>query len=175
VTVAGFVISIITVSLAAGQGPLFVEVNVKITDPVLMSAAVIPYCAFKLVLEGLNPPVPELVQLPVVPPPPIVPASPSVEVLEHKDWFGPAFAVEGTLIFIITVSLTGAQAPLLVDVNVKITVPEAISAGVIAYDVFKKVIPGLNPPVPLLVQKPVLEELNTEPVRFIDPAVEHRN
>jgi hypothetical protein len=62
-----------------------------------------------------------------------------------------------------------------VDVNVKTTVPKAMSAGVIAYDVFKNVTPGLNPPVPLVVQKPVLEELNTEPARFMDPAVEHKN
>jgi hypothetical protein len=164
-----------TVSLAAGQGPLFVEVKVKMTVPVLISAAVIPYCAFKVELEGLKAPTPELVQLPVVPPPPIVPARPIVGVVEHKDWFGPAFAVEGILIFIITVSLTGAQAPLLVDVRVKTTVPKLISAAVKAYEVFKNVMPGLNPPVPLLVQKPVLEALVTEPAKFIDPAVEHRN
>ena len=42
VTVAIFVMAIITVSLTAGQGPLLVEVSVKMTVPVLISAPVVP-------------------------------------------------------------------------------------------------------------------------------------
>src|SRR5262249_20933189 len=131
VTVAILTMVIITESCMAGQGPLLVEVNVKLRVPRAMSAAVIAPEAFNAVLEGPKAPRPELVQMPVLLPPPTLPDNTAPETFEQSTWLGPAFTTAGILILIRTLSLTTGQGPLLVELMVKVTKPAAISAAVI--------------------------------------------
>ena len=82
------------------------------------------------VVLGTNPPAPEVVQLVVVAPPPIVPLKLSVGLFEQIFWLVPAFIIASFLIVTATVLLTAGQAPLLVELIVKITEPAVISAAV---------------------------------------------
>ena len=56
-------------SIAALHPPLLVDVSVKVTLPAVLSAAEGVYVAPSVVLLGVNDPVPEVVQVPVVLPP----------------------------------------------------------------------------------------------------------
>ena len=62
--VAIVVILILTESLTAGHGPLLSEVNVNVTKPFVISVGEILYDPFKVILFGLNVPLPELVHIP---------------------------------------------------------------------------------------------------------------
>ena len=118
---------------------------------------------------------PELVQIPVVPPPPKIPDKLIVGEVEHNIRFGPALTVASCLMTIFAESVIAGQAPLFVEVKVKETEPFKRSAGVREYEVIKLVVFGLKLPVPLLDQTPVLDELFTEPDKFIVPAFEQIN
>ena len=83
-----------------------------------------------LVVLGRNPPAPDVVQLVVVAPPPIVPLKLSVGLFEQIFWLVPALIIASFLIVTATVLLTAGQAPLLVELIVKITEPAVISAAV---------------------------------------------
>ena len=72
-------------------------VNVSVTVPAVISAAEGVYWAFNVVLFGLNVPVPPL-QVPLDAPPPTLPASVTVGLVEHAVWSAPAFAVAAGLI-----------------------------------------------------------------------------
>jgi hypothetical protein len=157
-------ISIFTLSVTAGQGPLLVDVKVKITLPAVISAAVIVYLVVRLVVETM-PPMPELVHAPVEPPPPIVPERPIVGVVEQSDWLTPAFTIAGCRIIIISVSESGKQFPLLVEVKVSVTEPAAISAGPGVYDAVSTLAAGEKVPLPDVVQLPVEAPAVTDPLR----------
>jgi hypothetical protein len=98
------VILTFTVSVTTGHGPLFVELKVNVTNPALISPAVIPYEVFIEVLLGLNAPAPLALQIPVVVPPLTFPVKGTLPALEHKVRFGPAFTVASCLILMATVS-----------------------------------------------------------------------
>src|SRR5687767_3872091 len=114
---------IVTLSLAAAQGPLVVSVNV--TVPADISAALGVYTAFNVVLFGLSVPVPPL-HVPPVAPPPTAPAS-VIELPAHIVESGPAVTVAAGLIVITTSSVNVEHGPLVV--NVRVTVPAVTSAA----------------------------------------------
>jgi hypothetical protein len=87
-------ITILTLSLTAGQGPLFVEVKVKVTSPAAMSDGAMEYTLFRNVFDGLKAPGPELDQIPELVPN-TNPGTEMVGVVEHKAWFGPVMIVAG--------------------------------------------------------------------------------
>ena len=78
-TTGELVIVIITVSVTCLQLPLLVEPNVKVTEPAVISAALGEYKGFKVVLLGLNVPVPPA-QMPVDVVPVTEPESVAVEL-----------------------------------------------------------------------------------------------
>ena len=129
VTVAGLIMAILTVSVAAVQGPLLVDVSVKITEPAVMSAGVMAYTLFRTGVAGVSAPLPELLHVPVLLPPPMIPERAMVGVVEQSVWLRPASAVGGCLTRMASVAEAGRQLPLLVDVNVSVTAPAAMSAG----------------------------------------------
>src|SRR5690349_19633528 len=72
-----------------------------------------------------------------------------------------------------TLSVTAAHGPLFVDVSVKITKPPAMSSGENWYALESDVLPGLNVPVPVDVQIPLLfVPPATIPFRTMVPAEE---
>ena len=83
-------------------------------------------------MEGKKLPRPLLVQAGVLDGLLMVPARLITPPLEQTIGLGPAVTVAILMMDISTVSCTAAQAPLLVDVKVKMTVPEVISAALIA-------------------------------------------
>lgn len=127
------IVVIVTVftSVTAGQGPLFVETRLKLTMPALISAGVIKYVVLRLVLPGLKAPEPLDTHMPVFVTPLTVPVSATEPVLEQSVGPEATLAVASVPITTLTVSLTAAQGPLLVEVSVKIAEPLAISVGVI--------------------------------------------
>ena len=73
----------------------------------------------------------------------------------HTVMSAPADTTGGCVKITETVSVTTLQVPLLVDVSVSNTVPDARSAAEGMYVPFSTVFDGLNVPVPLVVQFPV--------------------
>ena len=119
------------VLVITGQGPLLVDVRVKITVPIPTSPGLfIMYEALSAVGPGLKDPLPLVDQRPVEVPPPTMPFRRMLPAVEHTDCDAPAFTVASFLMLIFTESETAGQAPLLVEVRVKVTEPLFISAGV---------------------------------------------
>jgi hypothetical protein len=78
---------------------------------------------------GLNVPAPPL-QVPLDAPPPTPPASWTLGVLAHTRWSTPAVTVAAGLMVISIASLTAPHGPCgSLVVNVRVTVPAAISAA----------------------------------------------
>lgn len=77
------------------------------------------------------------------------------------------------MIEIFTVSETAGQTPLLVELNVNVTEPAAMSAGVMLYDVVNELFPGLKDPAPAVPQVPVPCVL-TVPLSDITGELEHK-
>jgi hypothetical protein len=121
---------------------------------------------------GLKDPEPDVPQVPV---PEIltVPFSAIEGVLEHKAWFGPALTVAIGTIVIEVVFVTTGQGVLFEEVKVNVTMPAVISAFVMLYVGVKEVLEGLNPPVPVVTQKPVVTPPVTLPLRLTLPTDEH--
>ena len=124
-----------------------VDRNVNTNEPALISDGVGVYTAFKVCLLGLKLPLPPthsallLVALP---------ASCTAELLEHIVWSTPAFTTGAAPIVNNTLSETELQIPLFVEVNVKLTVPFAISVAVGEYIPVNASLAGLIEPKPLL-------------------------
>jgi hypothetical protein len=123
-------------------------------------------------LDGLNGPGPLLNQTPVLELLTTLPLNEIVGEVEQSACPDPAFTTASCEIDIFTVSLTIGQAPLFVELNVKVTDPFVMSFAVIAYDVLTDVFDGEKPPVPLLVHMPVLVPPPINPEREIEPALE---
>jgi hypothetical protein len=118
-------------SLTARQGPAgSLVVNVSVTIPAVLSAALGVYVVFRAVALA-KAPVPDVVQVDDVAPPPLVPVSETVAVFEQIGWST----------FALTVA-TGLM------VNISVTVPAVISAALGVYIAFKVVLLGLYAPVP---------------------------
>jgi hypothetical protein len=83
------------------------------------------------VLEGLKAPPPLADQDPVLVIPLTVAVSATVGVFEQSAGPDATLAVASVPKIIFTVSVTGGQAPLFVDINVKVTEPVAMSVEVI--------------------------------------------
>ena len=83
-TVGAFVKLIITLSTVCLQLPLLVDVKVKLTVPAAISDALGLYKEFKVVLFGVNVPVPPL-QMPVVVGPDTTPESADMELFLQTD------------------------------------------------------------------------------------------
>ena len=122
---------IFTVSLTITQGALPVEDSVKVTEPFVISVGAIEYELAKLVLFVSKAPAPLVVHKPVPGVPVTIPLNAIVDCEEQMAWLGPALTVAISVILILTVSETGAQTPLLVEVSVKVTKPLAMSVAVI--------------------------------------------
>ena len=79
-------------------------------------------------LFGANEPAP--LQVALVAPPPKLPASVTVGLLEHTVWFGPAFTCAAGLMVTTTCTATWGQgAGASVVVSVRVTVPAVMSAA----------------------------------------------
>src|SRR5688572_18328677 len=100
---------ILTVSMDAVQGPLFVEARVKITEPLRISADVKAYEVISPVLEGLKLPFPFEIHMPAPLPPATVPFNATTLDVEQSAWFKPEATSGGFVIFIFTVSDTTGQ------------------------------------------------------------------
>jgi uncharacterized protein with FMN-binding domain len=115
-------------SLTALQVPLPVDVNVKITECAVVSAAEGRYAAFSTLAFGVKIPVPEVVQVP-----PLatvtIPFNETAEASAQIVLSGPLLTCGAGVIVITVKSETDEHPPLLVDVNVKLTLPDAISAA----------------------------------------------
>ena len=71
------------------------------------------------------------------------PFSCTATLFAHTVWSGPAFAVGAAPKLIVIWSVEGEHAPLPVVMSVKVTLPDAISAGVGVYTAFMVVLFGL--------------------------------
>ena len=78
--------------------------------------------------------------------------------------FIPAFTIGEGVTKIFKLSNTETQFPLKVEVNLIVTLPLAMSAGVSWYIELKLVVEGENNPDPLVVHNPVVEPPVTVPV-----------
>ena len=105
---------------------------------------------------GRKIPVPVVPHVPDDAPPPTCPFSVTDELLAHTATSLPAFEVPGGSIVIVAWSDTALQLPLLVDVNVSITLPAVTSPALHWYVALSVVLFGTNVPVPVVVQIPVL-------------------
>ena len=124
-------------------------VNVSVTVPAVISAALGVYTALSVVLLGENVPVPPD-HVAVVAEPPIVPASVTV-LLPHIVCAGPASTVAAGLIVITTLSDAAGHAPAgSLVVSVSVTVPAATSAADGVYTAFSVLAFGANVPLPPL-------------------------
>src|ERR1051326_2269870 len=108
-----------------GVQPL-VEVSLRVTVPAAVSAALGMYVPFSVVLFGENVPLPLVLHTPV----PVleVPFSVTFALLAQTVWLLPALTVGVCWYVIVTVSETDKQDPLLVEVNISVTVPADVSA-----------------------------------------------
>src|SRR3990172_1956978 len=109
-------------SCSATQIPLPVDVNVSTTEPARVSALLAVYVAVSTDESGENVPVPLVAQKPPVATD-TVPDRVIMGLFEQTGVSGPAFTNGASVIVILTVSLTGGQPPLAVDVKVSNTEP----------------------------------------------------
>jgi hypothetical protein len=110
-------------------------VRVSVTDPEKFAAGVyVTEAGLAVAAVLLNVPPPLVMDhVPVVAPPPIE-EPPSVIGAGVADWQTtssvPAFTVDAGFITMVRVALTGVQGPEASVVNVSVTVPEKLAAGV---------------------------------------------
>ena len=138
---------ICTTSVTWLQLALLVDVKVKFTKPAVSSAALGEYIAFKLVLLGVNVPVP-LDQIPVVVVPDTTPERAVAALFLQEDKSIPALTTGALLIIIITWSTTWLQLPLPDEVKDKLTTPDVTSAAVGIYVGLSTELLGVKVPVP---------------------------
>ena len=87
-------------------------------------------------------------QIPVVVGPPTEPESTVFALFLQEYKFTPGVTDGVAVKRILTVSMTGLQFPLLVEVSIKSTNPAFISEALGLYNAFKALVLGLNVPVP---------------------------
>ena len=157
---AGFMVNN-KASFTAAQGPdgSFV-VNVNVTEPAEISAALGVYTAF-IADALLNVPVPLVVQVPDVASPPIVPFKVCV-LVEQMVSSAPALTVAAGLIVKIIASESVPQDSGSFVVKVKVTPRLVISNAEGVYTAFSAVA-LLNVPVPAVVQVPIVAPPEIEP------------
>src|SRR5688572_10473802 len=112
--------------------------------------------------------------MPVLLPPVTVPLNATLLVVEQMVWSEAALTIANLRMEILIVSIMVGQAPLLVEDNVKVTLPSAISAGVKKYRVFNAVSAGTKLPVPLAFHIPVFVPPVMFPVRLTILVLEHK-
>ena len=116
-----------TVSVAATQSPLPVELATMVTVPELMSLAPGVYVVVVALAEP-NVPSPSVDQLRPVETV-TCPFRVTTLLFEQTVWSAPAFT-EGASVMVSTIeSLAARQPPLLVEVSISVTVPAAVSAA----------------------------------------------
>ena len=107
---------------------------------------------------------PEDVQCPPVAQPLTEPPRAAVALPQQIVWLLPALAVAGVLMVRATCAVAsghGAHGPL--EVSVSVTPPAAMSASDGQYEAVTVFAPGLNVPVPVVVQVPPVAQPPTEP------------
>lgn len=97
--------------------------------PATVSAGVGLYVAFRSVEEGENDPVPLVDHIPPVATEEMVPLRLTTALFEHTLMSAPAVTTGASVIVITNWSVTARHPPLLVEVNVSVTVPAAVSAA----------------------------------------------
>jgi hypothetical protein len=117
----------ITLLFAEGHGPegVFV-VKVRFTEPADISPALTTYSAVKLLLLGLNIPLPLVLHVPDVAEPPIVPDK-DTGLEEHTFWLVPALAVAAASIITCIEDTPAGQPKGVFVVKVSVTKPTDIS------------------------------------------------
>jgi hypothetical protein len=163
--VGAFVIVTLIVELAPIQVPFPVVASVKVRTPVLISAALGVYVAFKVFASGVKVPVPVVVQVPPVAPPVMLPFRLIVALFAQTDWLLPALAPGASVIVTVSEETAAGHEPLLVDVSVNTTLPAAVSALLGVYVAVSADEEGVKVPVPAVVQLPVLDPPLTVPAR----------
>ena len=131
-----------------------VEVRVKVTLPLVLSLSLGVYTVFNAVFDGLNTPVPLVVQTPPVAV--VITPFKTIFSFEHTLLSGPADTVGAGVMVTVILPWATAQAPVLVAVKVKRTDPLAMSANDGMYVPTREVAPAGNMPEPLVLQTPVM-------------------
>lgn len=162
----GGVIIIVTVSETALQVPFPVDVIIKSTNPFVISVADGEYVIAKLVVEGEIVPVPIVDQIPVVVAPLITAVKFASGLFEHTFTSAPA-ETEGPSVIVTTITSVMTEQEF-VELKVSVTEPEVVSAALGIYVAFKVLSFGLNIPLPLVLQIPVLEVPFTVPFNKTD-------
>jgi len=146
-----------------------VDINLRVTEPATVSVLLGWYVVDKLVLDGLNVPVPELDQIPV--PVVDVPVRLTFGLFPQTVILFPAVTVTLEMNVITMVSVTGLQFPLPVDVSTSVTLPAVVSALLGLYEPVNEVLDGVNVPVPELDHCPVEVGPETAPASEIEGLV----
>ena len=112
---------------------------------------------------GLNEPDPSVDHCPLEAPPPTTPFRRTSELLEQTTTGTPALTIGASVIISSKVSRTAVHNPLLVVVRIISIDPFNVSASLGVYIAARSELLGLNPPVPVDDQIPVVVPLNTRP------------